>query len=236
MKATVKYIPNAFNGNIDADTAFIDLWRGLQWERRDGVPRREFYVARPDAAIKYTYGTPPHARTYDSRWASMDVNADDALRALWAHAELISGCTFDVCFINGYEGCRDHIGWHSDDSPEMDDERPIAIVSLGAARDISFRRKMSAADAVALAAQLKLPAEDILANPKRIKMDIPERLRLQPGSICIMPPGMQDTHQHKIPKAGVILGPRISLTFRGYVEPGVRNPHPSGGYPITYKQ
>lgn len=234
MKATVKYIPNAFNGNIDADTAFIDLWRGLQWERRDGVPRREFYVARPDAAIKYTYGTPPHARTYDSRWASMDVNADDALRALWAHAELISGCTFDVCFINGYEGCRDHIGWHSDDSPEMDDERPIAIVSLGAARDISFRTKPQPRDDTGAMASAYFGT----SAPRAVDAIFgqPERLRLQPGSICIMPPGMQDTHQHKIPKAGVILGPRISLTFRGYVEPGVRNPHPSGGYPITSKQ
>ena len=34
-----------------------------------------------------------------------------------------------------------------------------------------------------------------------------------------MKAAMQDTHVHRIPKADRVVGPRISLTFRGYVEP-----------------
>jgi hypothetical protein len=34
-----------------------------------------------------------------------------------------------------------------------------------------------------------------------------------------MLPGMQDTHYHRIPKSDREVGPRISLTFRGYVDP-----------------
>jgi len=40
---------------------------------------------------------------------------------------------------------------------------------------------------------------------------------LGPGSVFIMHPGMQQTHQHRIPKAGKVVSPRISLTFRGYL-------------------
>ena len=43
-------------------------------------------------------------------------------------------------------------------------------------------------------------------------------LRLGHGSLCLMAPGMQDTWQHRIPKASFQCGERISLTFRGYVD------------------
>ncbi len=72
----------------------------------------------------------------------------------------------------------------------MDDNRPIAIVSLGAEREIYF-----------------CP----IGNTAEIT-----KLKLANGSICVMPAGMQDTHLHKIPKAGFDCGPRVSLTFRGY--------------------
>lgn len=82
-----------------------------------------------------------------------------------------------------------------DDSPEMCDKRPIAIISLGAERDIMF------------------------CEQSRVK-DVPShtRLRLQHGSLCLMAAGMQDTHFHRITKAGFECGPRFSLTYRGYVE------------------
>lgn len=76
----------------------------------------------------------------------------------------------------------------------MDDSRPIAIVSLGAEREIWFQR----------------------ADPER-RLITPDKLRLGNGSLCLMAAGMQDTHQHRIPKAGRVVGPRISLTFRGTV-------------------
>ena len=113
---------------------------------------------------------------------------------IWELAELYAGYEFDVCFLNGYENGRDHLGWHADDSPEMDDARPIAIVSLGAEREIWFR--------------------DIRSYETGIN---PEKLLLGNGSLCLMQPGMQDTHQHRIPKSPRHdCGPRISFTFRGY--------------------
>jgi alkylated DNA repair dioxygenase AlkB len=71
----------------------------------------------------------------------------------------------------------------------MDDARPITIISLGATRDIHFR-------------------DNANQNVTKVAM--------HDGDMIVMPPGMQDTHMHKIPKSGLHkCGPRISLTFRG---------------------
>lgn len=98
---------------------------------------------------------------------------------------------FDVVFLNLYEHERHHLGWHADDSPEMSDDHPIVTVSLGAEREIWFR-----------------PNED----PTNVS-----KVLLHNGSACAMLPGMQDTHQHRIPKCDRVCGPRISLTFRKFV-------------------
>lgn len=97
----------------------------------------------------------------------------------------------DGCFINGYENSRDHLGWHADDSDSIDDGRPIAIFSLGAEREIWFRPKQ--------------PDGQVY------------KFLLESGSLMMMNAGMQDTHQHRIPKASREVGPRISLTFRGLI-------------------
>lgn len=166
----------------DADAAFSELWNGLAWERREGTPRREFYAN--DAGADYTYGVGAGRRTYKpAAW-------HERMLAIQFAIEKVTGTKFNVCFLNGYENSRDSLGWHSDDSFEMDDARPIAIVSLGAAREIWF-------------------------CPKNDKTDV-TKLTLASGSLCLMAPYMQDTHMHRIPKAGFECGPRISLTFRGY--------------------
>lgn len=107
-------------------------------------------------------------------------------------ARLLSALSvnFDVVFLNLYEHERHHLGWHADDSPEMSDDHPIVTVSLGAEREIWFRENGS------------LEAEKLL---------------LHHGSAAVMLPGMQDTHQHRIPKCDRVCGPRISLTYRKYV-------------------
>lgn len=166
----------------DADEAFRALWNELAWERRGSTPRREYYCN--DLGVPYVYGKGAGVREY------LPQEGHPAIRAIREKLEARTGTRFEVCFLNGYEDQSDHLGWHADDSPEMDDARPIAIVSLGAEREIWFR-----------------PQADKLAV---------EKLKLEHGSLCLMHPGMQDTHYHRIPKAGFICGARISLTFRGY--------------------
>lgn len=104
-------------------------WFGLGAPRID--PRREYYV-NPNGRA-YTYGKKAGQRTYEAKAMT------SAIEELWKLAERACSCSFDVCFLNGYEDGRDQLGWHADDSPEMDPARPIAIVSLGAAREIWFK-------------------------------------------------------------------------------------------------
>ena len=180
MLDTITYTPSFVK---EPEKVFKALWEGLAWERRGSTPRREYYCN--DVPVPYTYGKGAGIRSYrPSVWTPeiMDIKRD---------VEASFGCSMEVCFLNGYENSRDHLGWHSDDSPEMDDSRPIAIVTLGAEREINFAPLIDLSDVT--------------------------RLKLESGSLCVMAPGMQDSHAHKIPKAGFECGPRISLTFRGFV-------------------
>jgi alkylated DNA repair dioxygenase AlkB len=90
-----------------------------------------------------------------------------------------------------YENSRDSLGWHADDDPGIDHRFGIAIVTLyeyaGKDRNISF---------------------------KNIATGETETIAAAYGSLIYMPPGMQSTHLHRIPKAGFECPRRISLTYR----------------------
>ena len=76
----------------------------------------------------------------------------------------------------------------------MDLDHPIAVVSLGAEREIWWK-------------------------DKHFKGTIPQENRqlLKNGSLFIMPAGFQNDHLHKIPRCDRPCGIRISLTFRYFV-------------------
>jgi alkylated DNA repair dioxygenase AlkB len=197
MNAPVTYIPNIFASKAEADSYFAIL-RGpsMPWQRRENpsggfVPRAECYFN--DTPAPYLYGKGEGARTYlpEPDW-------DPVVRLVRYKVEYAIGVDLDVCFLNMYETNRDYLGWHADDSPEMSDDHPIVTVSLGAERAIQFRPKYGDSD-----------------NLSHV-----ETLMLGHGSAAIMAPGMQDLWQHRIPKSpNNQIGPRVSLTFRRYVDP-----------------
>lgn len=191
MDALVTYYPKFF---MPAEDFFLDrLSQDLAWVRRDNTPRMEYYVNSLN--VPYTYGKGVGQRTYEPQ---EDHFVIQAIRSgLHIETCIPEGTKFEVCFLNRYLHQREQLGWHADDSPEMDDERPIAIASFGAEREIMFRRKPFDG------------GEDHRGKPA-------ERLRLGHGSLCVMAPGMQDHWEHRIPKADREVGERISLTFRGY--------------------
>lgn len=179
----IEYYPNWL---LTPNSAFRALREELNWVRHDKVPRSEYYVN--DVNVPYTYGVKDFARTYQPQPSHNIIN--QMRRDLHAAGH----GPYEVCFLNMYEDGSDQLNYHADDSPEMDDARSIAIISLGEEREIWFR-------------------------PQTEKTPV-TKLRLGHGSLCIMKPGMQDTHFHRIPKSDRhVCGPRISLTFRGYVQP-----------------
>ncbi|HEY9656879.1 MAG TPA: alpha-ketoglutarate-dependent dioxygenase AlkB [Allocoleopsis sp.] len=182
------YIPN-FISSMAADRMFRSLWNELNWERRPDAPRREYWtnVFNRD----YTYGRGAGIRTYTAQPTHSDILA--------VGLELLSdpkvATDFEGCFLNGYEGARDWLGWHSDDDPSIDHSKPIAIVTLYS--DPSKKPR---------AIQFRDNATQTI-----------ETVELGHGSLYLMAPGFQFTHQHRIPKAGFDCADRISLTWRGLI-------------------
>jgi hypothetical protein len=99
-----------------------NAWTDFPWEDR-GAPRRECFFS--SLGKSYTYGSGAGMRTY---WPK---KATDVVAELTAAAEAKLGCAFELCFANGYAGAREHLGWHADDSDEIDDGRPVSVMSLG---------------------------------------------------------------------------------------------------------
>lgn len=219
MSAPIVYLPNFVS---EPEVTFSELRDELAWVRVGTTPRSEYYCNVYDEP--YTYGSGRGVRTYQVQPWHRRI---DSIRA--ALNERLQ-TNLDVCFLNRYHDQSDHLGWHADDSPEMDDERPIVTVSLGAEREIWFRKVVVYRCNQCRSERETLPDGNRAHHHKMscytgeyrpIWDGNPERVLLQHGSACIMSPGMQETWQHRIPKAGRTVGERISLTFRGYV-PGAK--------------
>lgn len=102
----------------------------------------------------------------------------------------VTGEDYELLFCNRYMDEHQHLGWHADDSPSVDPARCIPVISYGESRELHVR-------------------------PNGRNSEV-ERILLEHGDLLLMLPGMQQTHQHRIPKGGRRMMPRVSLTFRGY--------------------
>jgi hypothetical protein len=171
------------------DTSFINTC----WEELSNMDwlslvksRREFFMAKIPG-IKYSYGKKEYANTYVAQPLNYSVGL------ILDQVNKDFGTSYDLVFLNRYDSNSDNIGWHSDDSPEMDSSHPIAVLSLGQERRIQTVEKIHSQNKEAV-------REYLLRN----------------GSLFIMPKGFQETHFHRIPKEGFKCSTRISLTFRKY--------------------
>ena len=174
-----EYIEN-YTENI-----FNELLKDLNWIST-GAPRDEYFMS--ENALEYTYGSGRGERTYSSSLFHPLV------KELMERMNKEFDCKYDICFLNYYSGNKNHLGWHADDSPEMDSEHPIASVSYGAERSIYWKHK----------------------DYKGVIPPDQQQL-LGSGSLFVMPKGFQKDNLHKIPKHSCACVGRISLTFRHYV-------------------
>lgn len=111
----------------------------------------------------------------------------DDFRELRDALEQEIGYSFQIAIGNQYRDGDDHIGWHSDDSPEMGPRPAIASLSLGATRKFQLRNKAT----------------------KEI-----HTFELTHGSLFVMHPGCQEEWQHRIVKTAADVDLRINWTFR----------------------
>lgn len=214
MRAPVTYISSTFNNPDRALNVFLTLRDELNWVRRDGTPRQEYYWNKHN--VPYTYGSGRGVRTYDPQPNHPMLDHMRDIAYMW------TGIKYDVIFLNRYDTAQDQLKWHADNSPEMDDTAPIVIISLGSPREIWFRANDVLCNICEAAPGQKHDrfCSKVPGVYDPDNKDFVDKLLLEPGSVCIMAAGMQDTHMHRIPKSSsVVDGPRISLTLRRYVDP-----------------
>jgi alkylated DNA repair dioxygenase AlkB len=160
------------------------LLQNAEWEERTSARHEAFWS---DTTQPYTYGKGRGTRTYYPK------PFPEAMQGPKRFVEAMAGRQMHLCFLNRYDDQHQHLGWHSDDSPEQDDDAPIIVQSYGAAREIWVR-------------------------PNGGGPETHQRILLASGSTFVMMPGMQQTHQHRIPKHPQPCGMRISLTWRALKE------------------
>lgn len=169
--------------NYVKEKLFERLRNEVSWLNRE-APRDECFMALE--SLEYTYGK-GFTRTYKSlEFHTAVMNIMNKLNAEF-------NSEYNVCFLNYYKSDKEHLGWHADDSPEMDATHPIGVVSFGAERFIWVKNKDYKGN---------IPDED--------------KYLLGDGSLFIMPAGFQIENLHKIPKNDKPCGGRISLTFRKF--------------------
>lgn len=166
-----------------------DQWRrmledNLAWQqpvvqvygRRHPVPRLTLFLA--EAGLSYRYSGTMHQ---GEGWPSW-------FRPLLERVNQTCDVCFNGCLLNLYRNGEDRMGWHADDEPEIDQQRPIASLSLGVSRDFVLRERTEQKRTVSLA--------------------------LSDGDLLVMHPGCQQRWMHSLPMRKRVLGARINLTFR----------------------
>ena len=101
----------------------------------------------------------------------------------------LPGTDFNSALVNYYESGNNHMGWHSDNEPELGKNPIVHSLTLGSRRKMSFRSKKTKGKSV---------------------LDI----ELEDGSLLIMKGEIQHEFDHCIRKTLKPIGPRVNITFR----------------------
>lgn len=174
--------PNLTFRTIDVDgDEFISTIRRECWFEEHDPNRREILFNRSGKDYLYNRGrgVRPHVPQPEP----------DALKSLWSRVEDAVGHRFEVCFINDYYRNGADIGWHQDNSPSIDWDRPVAVLSLGETATVLFRE---------------------IADETNVWS-----YKCDNGTICAMESGVNDAYQHAVPGVDVQGIGRMSLVFRG---------------------
>ncbi len=159
----------------DQMTLFDTLRNSVKWEGSMAARRTASF------GVPYNYAQ----MTYPA------VPMHEALVPVVNQLHAALGVRFNNCLLNFYETGRSKMGFHADDTSNLQPDTGVAIVSLGYPRKITYRTK--------------------------IDKTIQHSFILPPGSMLYMGSHVQDEWVHAIKKQKDV-GPRISLTWRAFNE------------------
>lgn len=185
-----KYLMQPLFHSMKNEDLFLHLLNDIDW-LEETPSRKEYFMADKD--IVYSYGV-EEQKIGDKKRSYRSSPYTQPVQELQNILNEMTNAHYNVCFLNRYDSARMALGWHADDSPEMNPQHPIAVVSFGAVREIWWKEK-------------GMKGEVAPEN----------RQRLEDGSVFIMPSGFQDLYFHRIPKSDRPCSTRVSLTFRNYI-------------------
>lgn len=187
------YFSNFLSPGV-ANFWYSELRNDLDWLSVAGR-RKEYWWN--SLGVPYTYGS-KFARTYEVQAPHRKIQQGiDHLSEIF-----IGDDDYEGCFLNLYESSRDGLEWHADDDPGIDHTRGIAVITLYHPDMRLDRRNYK---------QREIQFKNRATGETR-------SMELGHGSLFWMPPGFQDTHFHRIPKAGHEVQHRISMTYRGLLD------------------
>lgn len=147
------------------------------------IPRKQLWMGDSHCSYRYS-GVLFHPES----WTPI-------LQQVTAMVSQLTGHSFNCVLLNRYDGGHEHMGWHSDDEPELGESPVIASLSLGQSRRFDLKHKE-------LGCQLQLTLAD--------------------GDLLVMAGACQRFWQHALPKQAKAQGTRYNLTFR-YIAPDCRS-------------
>ncbi|WP_306521078.1 alpha-ketoglutarate-dependent dioxygenase AlkB [Rheinheimera sp.] len=166
-----------------AQAYFSRLQQELNWQQPQlwlfgkavCIPRRQVWMGDAHCSYRYSGVTFQPEPWHPLVWQL----------TLWVNRQLKQ--QFNAVLLNLYQQGDDHMGWHSDDEPELGIAPDIASLSLGQSRRFDLKHKT--ADH-----QLSLMLED--------------------GDLLLMRAPCQQFWQHRVPKQAKAGSARLNLTFR----------------------
>lgn len=172
-------------GQGEADRYFKALMDDVSWKNDEVIIFGKRIVTKRmvawygDEGFAYTYSkTTRHALPWTKELLELKRIAEDA-----------TGTVFNSCLLNLYHSGEEGMTWHSDNEKELGQNTVIASLSLGAARNFSFKHILT-----------KYKADVLLGH----------------GTLIIMQGATQTHWQHSLPKSKKVKHARINLTFRTF--------------------
>ena len=143
--------------------------------RTVAIPRRQIWMGDPHCSYRYSGVT-----FQPEPWqAGLQQLCDRLVRH--------TGHPLNAVLLNHYQHGEHHMGWHSDDEPELGQDPVILSLSLGQTRRFDLKHKQ-------LNTQLSLELKD--------------------GDLLVMGGTCQRFWQHRVPKQTRLDAERFNLTFR----------------------
>ena len=176
VEGGIVYHPGVLPAEL-AQAWYVALRPLLPW-RSEERPMYDRIVAVPRLMASVSLNDP-----------SRPALLDEALAAV----HTVAPAPYTRAGFNLYRDGQDSVALHNDRVADLAPGWPIAILSLGAPREMLIQPKPTA---------------------RGTRRRPGQRVTLAPGSVLVMSHACQRTHDHGIPKTADAVGPRISVAFR----------------------